>query len=203
MFKSFRNINKNAQLHVDRNTQFMNLFQPTNTTNHLEVDEINKLFRIKQGMSLILHYDELVDYKLIVDDEEVITGGLGIGRALVGGALTGGIGALLGGLTKKKKKKRYITSLNLQIRYKFNEEVQTSILSFIRGKTKVKSAVHRKAVNDSELALLILDDIAGAKEEAKISASPADELLKYKELLDMNAITPEEFEEVKKKLLDI
>lgn len=36
----------------------------------------------------------------------VMSGGLGIGRAVVGGALAGGVGAVLGGVTKKKKQKK-------------------------------------------------------------------------------------------------
>ena len=201
MFRSFRKINENAQAHVDRNSEYIDVFSPTLTIGRLEVDEENELFRIRQGVSLTLRYDELVDYKLVIDDEEVISGGLGVGRALVGGALAGGVGALLGGLTKKKKKKRYINSLNLQIRYRFNDKMETLNLAFVNGKTKVNSILHQRAVEESEQALIILDKIVGTEEESK--SSPADELMKYKELLDMDAITQEEFEEVKKKLLSV
>ena len=199
MFRSFRKINENAQAHVDRNSEYIDVFSPTLTIGRLEVDEENELFRIRQGVSLTLRYDELVDYKLVIDDEEVISGGLGVGRALVGGALAGGVGALLGGLTKKKITKKYVRRMDIQIRYEFNGQIETGVIQFVTGKIKVKSGRHQKAVDDSERALLALDRMTETKEE--LSLSPADELLKYKDLLDMDAITQDEFNEVKKKLL--
>lgn len=199
MFKSFRKANENAQVRVDRNGEFLDIFKPTTKINKLEVDEVNELFRVRGLNSIYLHYDELVDYKLIVDDEEVTSGGLGVGRALVGGALAGGVGALLGGLTKKRKTKKVITSLDLEIRYTFNDQDGVYIVPLITGKTKVNSSKHRQAVKDSENALRLLDKMVDTKEEPILSA--ADELMKYKELLDMDAITQDEFDEVKKKLL--
>ena len=46
-----------------------------------------------------------------------------------------------------------------------------------------------------------IDQIKNAPAYAPTSASPADELKKYKELLDMGAITQDEFDSAKRKIL--
>lgn len=50
----------------------------------------------------IYKYSDIVDYELLEDGESITKGGLG--RAVVGGALFGGVGAVVGGVTGHKKK---------------------------------------------------------------------------------------------------
>src|SRR5690606_10900120 len=49
----------------------------------------------------IYNYSDIVNFELLEDGESIASGGLG--RALVGGALFGGVGAIVGGVTGKRK----------------------------------------------------------------------------------------------------
>ena len=55
----------------------------------------------------IYSYDDIIDFELLEDGTSVASGGLG--RALVGGALFGGAGAIVGGVTGKRKLKIFVT----------------------------------------------------------------------------------------------
>ena len=68
--------------------------------------------------------------------------------------------------------------------------LQTTIMFF------PKAGVYQEAMN-------FITKLEEIKRTQKTSSSSADELKKYKELLDMGAITPEEYEKKKKQLLNI
>lgn len=79
----------------------------------------------------------------------------------------------------------------------------------IRMRMKRSSGQYRKALKETQeilscLELIIRDNQAGANENpVKNNPDPADEILKYKRLLDAGAITPEEYEAKKKQLLGL
>lgn len=200
MFKSIRDVKEETRVLNERNNEYLSIFKPTKVIGKLQIDEVNELFKVMGILNPILKYDELIEYELIQDDESVTSGGLGLGRAVVGGVLAGGIGILLGGLTKDRKTKTYINDLHFKIKYRFDDELQSVDLIFIKNKTNQKSSAYRRELKNVEKVIRELDNIIGEDEEVT-SMNPADELMKYKELLDMGAIDRVEYDEVKSRLL--
>lgn len=203
MFKFIRDAKAETQVLNKRNDEYLSIFKSTKVIGKLQVDEENELFKVLGVLNPILRYDELIDYELVQDDEIVTSGGLGIGRAVVGGILAGGVGAVLGGLSKDRKMQKYVSDLHIEIKYRFNGKNQHVNLVFIKKRTKQKSSLYKSKLEKAESTLFMLDEIIKEDTKMESNVSPADELMKYKELLDMGAINQNEFDEVKAKLLSL
>lgn len=159
--------------------------------------------------SFVRNFDEIVSYELIEDGETVTSGGLG--RAAAGALLLGGVGAVVGGVTGKKKSKQVCNSLKIKITLSDLNE-PTKYIVFIDTPTK-KTGIYgpyfRERYDAAQKCLSMLEIIVKSLEgnvpttsERSISSS-ADEIKKLKELLDMGAITQEEFDAKKTQLLGI
>lgn len=94
------------------------------TTRHagpnLEFDMDSRMFAVAKTSSLgaakmkdYYSFDDVVDFELIEDGNTVSSGGLG--RAVVGGVLFGGAGAVVGAVTGGKKTKQTCKELRLKI----------------------------------------------------------------------------------------
>lgn len=134
----------------------------------------------------------------------------GIARALVGGS----VGAIVGATTGMKQTD-YIGHLGLIVNLKDGTNFE---VVEIRRIDQVKSGSFSARVSINEINRLIskLDAIiAQNKSTSNVVANNentkkvnqidkvAEELTKYKKLLDQNAITQEEYEKIKNKLLDL
>ena len=217
--------------------KYNSLFKPTKKMGDIEIDDINRLIKIHNassnfkkksgalkktlavstmGMStlaetiinindVIFTYDEIIDYELIENDSSVAKGGLS--RAIVGGAITGGVGAIVGGVTGKKKSKKIIETLALQISTSdFN--FPSIIITYVNKEMKANSNKYLDIFAKAKETTACLDIIFKSKENEdnvnKInSIDPYEEIKKAKELLDMGIITQEEFEQKKNKLLNL
>ncbi|HAA4891991.1 TPA_asm: SHOCT domain-containing protein [Listeria monocytogenes] len=183
-------------------------FYSTKNTTKIDIDEKRKLFKI--DLFKVHHFDELFSYELLEDGKEVVTGGVGIGRALVGGALFGGVGAIVGGFSKKKKTTE--TCSKIEIRYTLKSGSQPNeYIKLLNKKVEKSSGAYERAMKQARDILSTFDLIANdnEKDPAKIeivsnsyqSTDIADQIKKFKELLDMGAITQEEFDKKKQELL--
>lgn len=151
---------------------------------------------------LIFNYSDIVDFELLEDGESVASGGLG--RALVGGALFGGVGAIVGGVTGKRKSKNVCSSLRLKVTIN-NMDSPAVYINFIETKTQ-KDGLSYKAIADQaqeclSVFQLICDKQKGTSENMNQTSSAAEEIRKFKELLDDGIITQEEFDKKKNELL--
>lgn len=188
-------------------------FKSTNRYGEVEIDSVKKLFRVKLN---VYTFDELNSYELLENGSSVMSGGLGIGRAVVGGVLAGGVGAVLGGVTKKKKQRNHVDSLKIMVTFK-NRTPQSVTLDYIKKKQdkdkkyekiliKAKETMAGFDYIVSELEVGRHDELIGAvshANEESISLSPTDEIRKYKELLDDGIISQEEFDAKKQELLGL
>lgn len=104
--------------------------------------------------------------------------------AVVGGVLTGGLGAVVGAAAGGHKKDDSIFFMDF-MDYE-TEQAFTVQVKQLKG--------HFHAVNDFRVANIQI-------EEDETNLNPADELMKYKQLLDMEAITQDEFDKKKQELL--
>ncbi|EQF26329.1 MULTISPECIES: DUF4428 domain-containing protein [Clostridioides] len=176
----------------------------------IEFDDDSKRFVVLNGfdrekMNLnVYNYSDIIEYELLENGETVTKGG--IGRALAGGALFGGVGAVVGGVTAKRTTKALID--NLKIKITLNDLNNPNIyINLIQFRTKSNSSIYKMAYSSAQeilsiLAIIVKDNEVSDTQNSNIP-SVADEILKYKNLLDMEAITQDEFDAKKKELLNL
>ena len=179
----------------------------------LNIDENSRKWFIPEKFSFNLKYsrihsyDDILDFELLQDGDTIIKGGLG--RALVGGALFGGVGAVVGGVTGKRTTKKTCKSLRIKITL---NDIATPVeyIDILKMEVKINSIAYRKYESQAQEILSLLQVMCDSNKTSQAtpenttqSQGMADEILKLKELLDSGIITQEEFEAGKKKLLGI
>lgn len=129
-----------------------------------------------------------------------------IGRAVVGGLLLGGVGAIVGGISGSGSKNVQLSSMPDNIlTICYTEAGKDNYLIFSVENKKYKD-VEKFFKSCYPNLYKMPREIAEYKEIQKEmqednNISIADEIKKFKDLLDMGAITQEEFENQKQKLL--
>lgn len=116
--------------------------------------------RQKVGNKEWLDYSDLLNYELLEDDSVVTSGG--VGQALVGGALFGGVGAIAGGITAKRTQKKKIESLYIKITVN-NFSSPCIMIPLITKSTKTNSKEYETAFNLAHQILASLDVITHNK----------------------------------------
>lgn len=102
-------------------------------------------------------FDQLIRYELIQDDSIVSSGG--VGMALVGGVIFGGFGAIAGGITGKKKTKKKIESLILNVTVN-DFDCPNIWVPFITSSTKIDSKKYQDSLHEAYTLMSTLDTIA-------------------------------------------
>ncbi len=118
-------------------------------SNIIEFDDTNRNWRIpvRKGVNPRLYsYNDIVDFELNEDGHTVSSGGLG--RAVAGGLLFGGVGAVVGGVTGGKKAKGITTSLFINVIVKDNSATNIN-LTLINKPLKKGSLLERAAQNNA------------------------------------------------------
>lgn len=156
---------------------------------------IKRIPRIDPAM--IFSYDAIKSYELIENGNCMAKGGLGMPP--IGGLLFGEDGA---GFSANSEDKDICEQLQIMINLQ-NVSVPRVFINLIFKDIDKEKKAYGAAVLTAQKILSALENITRSKEGNHIVNSPADEIKKYKELLDMGAITPEEYEEKKKKLLSL
>lgn len=161
------------------------------------------------GNVTIIKFKDIESFDLVEDGETVTKGG--IKRAIVGGALFGRTGAVVGALTANKKKE-YCNTLQIQI-IERDKTKPTIRIPYISRRTQVDSAEYDNSLTMASLVMNKLQTIyneyqshsmgSGESETDINSLSLVEKMNQYKELLDSGIITQEEFDRKKKELLDL
>ena len=81
---------------------------------YLYIDYPHRLWQIP-AYRTVFSFDDLVSYEIIENGDTVSKGGLG--SAIVGGALFGGVGAVVGGITGGKEKQKHYKGFEDKIYY--------------------------------------------------------------------------------------
>lgn len=170
---------------VNKRISLVRSFSPTKTIDcYMSVDENNKLFKTAAD---VFEYSNLLSFELLENGETVVKGGLG--SAVVGGMIFGGVGAIVGSITGKKLKDVCI-SMKIRLTLK-NAHTDTAYIGFIADKTKTNGVIYKDAQAKAQAcisALQIITDI-NQSEQANISGvqtvSSADEIMKFKQLLGL------------------
>lgn len=163
--------------------------------------------RIPSNYTLV-PYGDVIDFELLEDGTSVVSGGLG--RSVVGGILFGPTGAIVGGVTGKKKGKDVCNLL--QIKVTTSNQISPAVFSkLIAAETKKKGFVYRTAYQSAQKIISKLQSIVVEMESISIEAEtnsvipvdPVNEIRRYKELLDDGLLTQAEFDAKKRQLLGI
>ena len=186
---------------AEQNARLKELFQPTKKIEkYFSIDENNRLWQAN-GLNVIFSYDDIISYDLLEDGESITKGG--IGSAAVGGILFGGVGAVVGGVTGKKKTKQEINEFRVKIVTR-NEMCKEVYINFLTtGAVKSDSFLYKSYKNSAQSIITELAVILDSCSSQEKPISNAEEISKYKKLFDDGVITQEEFEAKKKQLLGL
>jgi hypothetical protein len=186
----------------------------------VSVDDHSRIWYYQASINIIgtpngplqsLSFDNVVSCEIEENGTvETVIEKSGLGRAVVGGILFGGAGAIVGAATGSSRivEKGYVDSLNLRIGL-IDAQQPEIILPLIKSRTDTKSISYTKMRKAADDMAVEFQKMIGPLEDAipeaipAIASSPADELRKYKELLNDEIITQEEFDKKKKQLLGI
>lgn len=166
----------------------------------------------KRENYVVISYKNIIGYEVLDDGRTVHSGGLG--RAVVGGVLAGGAGAVVGAVTGRKTKDM---SENMRIKITVkNMSKPAFYVPVLTGKYKKSGSFYRQAEREAHDICAKLDSVLSdntQREERRLSsASPAknDQPLdafeivrKFKALADEGVISQAQFETKKKELLGL
>lgn len=180
--------------------------QDSDIENIILIDSKKGQFRIKSYAVSANIYDieKITGYEIVENGNTVSSGGLG--RAAIGALAFGGVGAIVGAATGRKKTKAVVDSLKIKITMN-DLEVPVIYVDLITSKTKVESWVYRSAISKADNILASLDIIVKQYQQSDSIGSPVpsptDEIRKFKALLDDGIISQEEFDAKKAELLNL
>lgn len=184
--------------------------------NLIKFDEDKKMFIVLNGQSekskmnkKVYDCNKLIGYEILENGEIVTQGGLG--SAIVGGTIFGGSGAVVGAIVGKKATRPVINELKIKLTLDdFNSPA--IYIYLIKNKTKSNSIAYKTAYSQAQEILSILSVITKRNDTDNIEQSikvdeqandSFDKIKKLKELLDLDAITQEEYNKKKKELLNL
>ena len=173
---------------------------------YIEVDEVNHFWKVPVYQPFVIfRYSDIVSFELIENGESITKGGLG--SAIIGGALFGSVGTIVGGTIGKKKTQQEVTEYRIKIVTKCFHYQEIYINFLATGKVKSGSLLYNSYATAAQKILsllsLITTECTALPESSANSISAADEIMKFKQLLDGGIITQEEFNEKKKQLLNL
>lgn len=158
----------------------------------VSIDKTNRLFCIghrsgDKGPRVIYSFDEVAGYESDADDVMVTQSIGGIGRAVVGAAIAGPVGAIVGAATAKTETRKGRSKESVSIHF-----------ALPLGESSLPTTVYPGGMT----AFLKSCKVSQEKPQAAAPAAPsaADEL---KQLLDMGAITEAEYNAKKAQLLGL
>ena len=157
-----------------------------------------------------IDYVNIFDLKNVINCEILENGKTvnksGLGSAIVGGLAFGTTGAVVGAIAGKKAVE-YCNSLSVEIDVDYGQPQPLRLfVPFIIAKTKTDSSTYTMLKKSAETLYKEISSIITHyhPQETVMANAPisnADEIRKYKQLLDDGIITEEEFEKKKQELL--
>lgn len=131
-------------------------FRHSRTIGGVQVDDHNQSFKFKKFNQHPLKFEDVIKYEIHEDGQTIMSGGLSIGRAIVGGALIGGIGAVMGGVTGKKKGRDVATNVEVLVTMR-GEHSGLHRISLLNSKTKRSSNKYRIAIQNAQEVIALFD----------------------------------------------
>lgn len=162
----------------------------------VSIDKPNRLFCIghrsgDKGPRMIYSFDEVAGYESDAPDDLTVTETKGgIGRAVIGAAVAGPVGAIVGTATAKTETRKGRSKESVSIHF-----------ALPLGESNLPTTVYPGGM--TAFLKSCKDSPEQPRGTAPAAPSSADELLKFKQLLDMGAITEVEYNAKKSQLLGL
>lgn len=218
---AFKKFNESAEKMRNQVADMKESCIPDPSGNFIYSDE-KKILSFKKEPRIpqdFIPYSDVISAEL--QENGKTTHGLNIARGVGLGLVTGGVGTIVGLATGGKKKQK----VELDIIIKFRNRKQEKI-EYYRGKIRGTDAVFKQSIVPKAIALVDLinsfpekaleqsnnqtetteaavEQSTSSTPQSSPATDPLDEIKKLKGLLDIGAITQEEFDAKKKQLLDL
>lgn len=169
------------------------------------IDEEHGLWN-KRGMDMTFSFSEIIDCE-VVEDGVSYKSDNGVLRAVVGGALFGAAGAIVGAMTSSSSERVHHLSVCI---HTSNATFNKVTINLISQPTPRNSSNYRSSLSAAETMVKIIDKYSGFSEKKQLVTpentalpyiSKADELSKYKKLLNEGAITEDEYSKIKERFI--
>lgn len=153
--------------------------------------------------------DTIVGYTYNEDDKKYGVGRT-LGGAVVGGLLFSGVGAVIGSVIGANPSRR-IKKISIEITYEVKGQCKLFTACLYKGKPiKPSGLEYNSYVENAKIVMGQLDMLLAKRENAQAettkvvsNVSAADEIRKFKDLLNDGIITEEEFAKKKNQLLEM
>ncbi|MGG5306970.1 hypothetical protein IGK38_001635 [Enterococcus pernyi] len=192
----------------EENLKKLKDFNPTRTIEKsIFIDTEKRQFKLKglSNATYIYDLDKINSYELVENGTSISSGGLG--RAAVGALAFGGVGAIVGAVTGKKKDKSIVDNLKIKINM---DDLDNPViyLPLLSVKTKRSSLIYENAILQADkilstLNILLKENTMDKQEDETKNISVVEEIREYKKLLDEGIINQYEFDTKKKELLNL
>lgn len=177
--------------------------------NAIDVDETKGNFRLKGFMNLakVHSLSSVNGYELVENGNSITSGGLG--RAAVGAVAFGGVGAIVGAVTGRKKENKIVKDLTVKLNIS-DLDNPVVYIKLLDKPVKSNTKSYQQAIERADQIIASLDALVpknsndSSRTTLNVAApSTADEIRKFKSLLDDGIITQKEFEAKKKELINM
>lgn len=196
-------------------------FHPTKTVsdrmnnNYFHIDENRKEWyipsRVLREVPEIHHFDEIIGYELLENNTSLTKGG--VAQVIVGAALFGEAGAIVGASAAKRETINECSSLCVKIILN-NIQDPEKIIEFVTLPVKTDSAAYKVWKKCALEIISILRVICNSNEKDEQPTKTSDNstmdddkvvnsIRKFKSLYDEGIITKEEFDAKKRQLLGV
>ncbi len=149
----------------------------------------------------ILNFSDIIECEIVQDSKTIIKDG--IGRAIIGGAIAGSVGAIIASNTIETKD---VTN-NLYIKI-ITKDINNSlhIINIIKAETKKYSTEYKTAINFANNVYATLTSIMNGNNNNDLQSDNSkyfiEQLERLSKLKSDEIITNKEFEAIKQKILD-
>ncbi|MGK0607141.1 hypothetical protein [Enterococcus gilvus] len=129
---------------------------------HIEYNEMTGQFELLKQLKGKFNQDDLLSYELIQDEASITKGGVSLGRAIVGNAVLGGAGMVLGGLSGKKETNSVVKNIKISISLRGKKgKIAERIIPIYDGKgVKTNDSLYKSYLDEAKKDMLILDKIS-------------------------------------------
>lgn len=186
---------------------------------YIKIDEAHREFELPGSAGTksnpkIFNYSDLAAFELVADETTIKKSGLG--SAVAGGILFGGVGAVVGGLAGKKS---LDAISSLKIRVTTTDPIfTTAIITLLSSEAKKGSFMYKITSEAAQNVISALEFIDASKSNAPVlealpelpiaepnvsRPNPLDEIKQLADLHAQGILTDEEFAAKKKQLLGI
>ena len=158
------------------------IFSATNAVEKFKIDQENKMWCLADGFAgdkdnpIVFDFSDLISYEFVEGNTIVTKGGLG--SAVAGGALFGGVGAIVGGVTGSKTKE-VVRDVYIKINTKKKECNLVTV--YINRGTEFKkgSFTYNNIMKIADITIALLEliiseqnQMEGVKEQMKYQSCP-------------------------------